>query len=151
MSPEGPDLIRQRLLDVMRVETFYPPADVSAIAAAETRLGVMFPQWLRELHLACNGFRGPTQFMYLLSLEGREGLVEFTEFLRADHRPPPWLARAVVFGSDTGSGTLTTLFVSLDGELVTWTLGDGPVFNKFEGSVFDLYRREQQLWDEVGA
>jgi hypothetical protein len=80
---------------------------------------------------------------------GREGLVEFTQFLREEEYAPPWLARAVVFGSDIGSGTLTTHFLALDGNLVTWTLGDGPVFNPFEGTVFDLYRREQQLWDEV--
>ena len=149
MSSEAPDRVRQRLLDVMRVETFYPPADASAIAAAETRVGVVFPQWLRNLYLACNGFRGPTQWEYLLPLEGCEGLVEFTQFLRAEEWAPPWLARAVVFGSDTGSLSLTTHFVALDGALVTWTFGDGPVFVEFDGTVYDLYRREQALWDEL--
>ena len=149
MSPEDPDEVRQRLLDVMRVETLNPPADPTAIAAAERRVGVVFPQWLRVLYLACNGFRGPTQWEYLLMLEGRDGLVESTEMLRAEDWAPPWLARAVVFGSDTGGGTLTTHFAALDGNLITWTLGDGPAFSTFEGTVFDLYRREQQLWDEV--
>ena len=149
MSPENADRVRQHLLDVMRVETFYPPADASAIAAAEAKVRVAFPHWLRELYLACNGFRGPTQWEYLIPLEGREGLVEFTEFLRAEDWAPPWLSRAVVFGSDINSGTLTTHFVALDGKLVTWTLGDAGEFVPFDGTVYDLYRREQAGWDEL--
>ena len=133
----------------MRVETFFPPADPADVAAAEARLGVPFPAWLRELYLACDGFVGPTGWHYLSRLGGRDGLVEFNEFLRLEAWAPPWLARVIVFASDTSSGTLTTHFAALDGDLIEWCLGDGDEYTKFDGTVFDLYRREQSRWDEL--
>lgn len=130
----------------MRVEKF-SPAD---IAAAEARLGVPFPDWLRELYLACDGFVGPTgTWQYLTRLGGRDGLVEFTEFLRVEPWAPPWLSRAVIFGSDANSGTLTTHFAALDGDLIEWCLGDGDEYTKFDGTVYDLYRGEQSRWDQI--
>ncbi len=133
----------------MRVESFGPPADPAAIAAAEHRLGVTFPSWLRDLYLSCDGFVGPTSWPYLLPLGGRDGLIEFTQFLRGEFWTPRWLNRAVVFGTDLGSGTSTVNFCALDGDLIEWCLGDGAEFTRFEGTVFDLYRREQAGWDEI--
>ena len=87
--------------------------------------------------------------MDLLPLSGSEGVVEFTEFLRSEDWSPPWLKRAVVFGSNEGSGTCAVNFVALDGCLIEWCLGDGAEFRRFDGTVYDLYRREQAGWDAI--
>jgi hypothetical protein len=149
MPPDDPDAVRQALYDAMHIESFGPPADLTAIASAGDRLGVVFPVWLRDLYLACDGFLGPTAWPYLLPLGGCEGVVEFTEFLRGQDWAPSWLKRAIVFGSNVGSGTGTVNFVALDGCLIEWCLGDGARFTHFTGAVYDLYRREQAGWDEL--
>ena len=143
------DAIRAALCEAMRVESFGLPADLLAIRTAEDRLGVLFPQWLRDLYLACDGFLGPTAWPYLFPLEGGDGVVEFTEFLRGEDWTPPWLTRAVVFGSNVGGGTGTVNYAALDGELIEWCLGDGGEATRFDGSVIDLYRREQALWNQI--
>ena len=133
----------------MRIESFFPPADLAAIASAEIELGVQFPAWLREMYLACDGFHGPTAWPYLLPLSGYEGAVEFNEFLRSEFLYVPWLAQAVVFGSNLGSGTSSVHFAAFNGELIEWCLGDGSEFTRFNGTVYDLYRREQVMWDTI--
>jgi hypothetical protein len=35
------------------------------------------------------------------------------------------------------------------GHLIEWCLGDGAEFTRCDGSVYDLYRREQAGWDEI--
>jgi hypothetical protein len=149
MSTVDADSVRQALRDAMRVESFGPPADPAAISAAAERLGVAFPSWLRDLYLACDGFLGPTAWPYLLPLSGHDGVVEFTEFLRGQDWAPLWLNRAVVFGSNVGSGSCTVTFCALGGDLIEWCLGDGAEFTRFDGTVYDLYRREQAGWDEI--
>lgn len=149
MSVEDTNPIRQALCDAIRVESFGAPAGIDAVSSAEHRLGVAFPEWLRCLYLACDGFLGPTAWPYLLPLNGREGVIEFTEFLRAEAGPLAWLKNAVVFGSNLGSGTCTVHFGALDGRLIEWCLGDGDEFTYFDGSVYDLYRREQAVWDAI--
>jgi hypothetical protein len=136
----------------MRIKAFHPPADPVAVAAAETRLGVALPAWLRALYLACDGFVGPTGWDgYLLPLEGRDGLVGYTEFLRHDGEGmPPSMARAIVFGHQGYSFTISTHFAALDGALVTWNFGDDD-FAPFDGTVYDLYRREQAELDSFAA
>ncbi len=141
--------VREALANAMRIESFGPPAEPAAIAGAEDRLGVPFPPWLHELYLACDGFLGPTAWPYLLPLSGSDGVTEFTEFLRGEDWAPTWLNRAVVFGSNVGSGTGTVNYCALDGELIEWCLGDGAEFTRFEGTVYELYSREQACWDEI--
>src|SRR5687768_1962049 len=139
MSPEDPHPVRIALREAMRVESFGPPAHPDRIAEAEQRLGVEFPSWLRDLYLACDGFTGPTAWPYLLPLGGRDGVIEFNEFLRGEDWAPVWLPRAVVFATDTGSGTGTVNFAVLDGELIEWCLGDGSEYTAFDGTIYDLY------------
>jgi hypothetical protein len=157
MSNESPDLesaesVRQRLREVIRIEAFHPPADPAAVAAAEARLSAAFPAWLRTLYLACDGFVEPTGWDgYLLPLGGSNGLVGYTECLRHDTEcMPPSMARAIVFGCQGYSFTISTHFASLDGVLVTWNFGNDD-FAPFDGTVYDLYRREQAELDSFAA
>jgi hypothetical protein len=40
-------------------------------------------------------------------------------------------------------------FVGRFQELIECCIGDGAEFTRFDGTVYDLYRREQAGWDEV--
>jgi hypothetical protein len=119
------------------------------IAGVERKLGVPMPPWLREVYLACNGFLGPAGVCLLYPLDGREGVGDFTLFLREQDWAPPWLKRAIVFGYIGGSGSTTTHTVALDGLLIEWCYGDGEKFTVLEGGLFELWRRIQVRWDDV--
>ena len=95
--------------------TAWSPAKRELIATVETGLGVGFPDWLRSIYHACNGFCGPTGVPYLFPLDGRDGVLEFTLFLRGEDWSPEWLKRAIIFGMGVGSGTSTTHWAALDG------------------------------------
>ena len=118
---------------------------------AERSLGVQFPDWLREMYLACNGFRGPTKVRYLYALDGRDGVVEFTLFLRTKDWSPPWVARAIVFSDNGIGGTLTNHWAILNVQLIEWCYGDGGQYTVAKGDMFALLAREQALWDVTEA
>jgi hypothetical protein len=119
------------------------------IAEVERKLGVPMPPWLREVYLSCNGFLGPYGECYLYPLDGREGVGDFTLFLREEDWSPPWLNRAIVFGYIGGSGSTTAHSVALDGRLIEWCIGDGDKFTALEGGLLELWRQIQARWDAV--
>lgn len=49
--------------------TFFPPADVSALQAAEAQLGVFLPAELRSLYAQSNGVRGEYELGLIWSVE----------------------------------------------------------------------------------
>lgn len=145
-SPES--FVLDRIRSAMPSASFRPPATPAMIDASERAVGVIFPDWLREIYLACNGFVGPTGVRYLYPLEGPEGLVEFTLFLRMEWSLP-WLDRAVVF-SDNGVGTSCTVhWAACDGRLIEWCYGDGGEFTVVDGTFYEVLRSQQTLWSEV--
>ena len=140
--------VRVQLGRVMRIDSFGQPATTTEIAEVELALDVKFPGWLRHLYLACNGFTGPSGWPYLLALGDSDGVLQFNLFLRAEFAYP-WLNRAVIFASNTGSGTSTVHFAAVDGKLVEWCIGDEDEYTTFKHSIFDLYKREQAAWDKI--
>ncbi len=120
------------------------------IADVERKLGVPLPSWLREVYLSCNGFFGPTGECYLYPLDGSEGVGDFNLFLREQDWAPPWLERAIVFGSIGGSGSTTTHTLVLDGQLCEWCYGDGERFRVLQGGLLKLWQQIQAKWDNLG-
>jgi hypothetical protein len=164
MAVRETDPVRARIHAVIAVEEFLSPplrplweSDgcrlrvpmPDLIAAAERQLGVLMPPWLREVYLSCNGFLGPTRECYLYPLDGREGVGDFTLFLRQQDWAPPWLERAVVFGYIGGSGSTTTHTAALDGRLIEWCYGDGDKFRVPEGDLFEVWHQIQARWDKL--
>jgi hypothetical protein len=82
---------------------FGPPCSPEQIATAEAKLGMRLPESLRELYLAFDGFRGPTNAQYLLPLlscaDGGSSLCDMTLILRNSKRVD--LSRFVFFGSSS--------------------------------------------------
>jgi hypothetical protein len=139
-----------RIREVMPSAVFDPPATAAMLNAAERSLGVALPDWLREIYLACNGFRGPTDVRYLYTLDGDDGAIEFTSFLRTEWSLP-WLDRAIVFSDNGVGGSCTVHWAILDGQLIEWCYGDGGDYTLADGDVFALLAREQALWNETDA
>jgi hypothetical protein len=161
-SPET-DPVLANIRRVIRVKKFYPPPlrplfepdgrrlqipMPELIADVERQLNVPMPPWLREVYLSCNGFSGPTDECYLYPLHGREGVGEFTLFLREQEWAPAWLECAIVFGYIGGSGSTTAHTVALDGQLIEWCYGDGERYTVLEGGLLDLWGKIQARWDE---
>jgi hypothetical protein len=165
MAVAETDPVRARIRAVITVEQFLPTpprpllgpdgrqvlySQEELIADVERKLSVAMPPWLREVYLACNGFLGPFGVCYLYHLDGSEGVGDFTLFLREQEWAPRWLARAIVFGYIGGSGSTTTHTAALDGQLIEWCYGDGEAFRALEGGLFELWRRIQEEWDDLG-
>lgn len=142
-----PAAVLARIRSVMKVLQFFPPPDPEMIARVEQELGVSFPDWLRRVYEACNGFTGPTNVGYLWRLDGREGVLEFTQFLRASEWSPAWLERAIVFGDNGSGGSITTHWAALDSNLIEWCYGDGEQFTSLKPDLYALWKREQERWN----
>src|SRR5689334_5811514 len=98
MAPS--ESILEQISAVMRVDQYFPPADASDVDQVERELGVPFPDWLRRIYLAADGFIGPTGVRYLYRLRERNGVSDFTRFLRQEWADAAWLKRAIVFGEN---------------------------------------------------
>lgn len=141
--------VLREIRDSIEVQVCHPPADETLIAATERELGVELPPWLKSIYQCCDGFRGPTGVRYLYPLAGLEGVQGVTSRMRNEEWSPRWLKNAIVFGDNGIGGTLAVHWLALNGDLVEWCLGDGEVYSILDGDLFDLWRREQQLWNEV--
>jgi cell wall assembly regulator SMI1 len=73
-----------RISEVMRVEHYFPPADPKDVDDVERELGVQFPDWLRRIYMAADGFVGPTGVQYLYRLKEGDGVLGFNQFLRQE-------------------------------------------------------------------
>lgn len=142
--------VLDRIRAVMPSASFNPAATPDMLDDAERSLGVALPDWLREIYLACNGFRGPTDVRYLYALDGNDGAVEFTSFLRTEWSLP-WLDRAIVFSDNGIGGSCTVHWAILDGQLIEWCYGDDGEYTVADGDLFGLLAREQAFWDDIEA
>lgn len=143
------DRVLARIRSAIETTSINPPATPKMIESVERGLGVPFPPWLRSIYLACNGFCGPTGVGYLWPLEGEYGVEAFTHFLRNDPNWPDWLDRAIVFSDNGVGGTITVHWAALDGKLIEWCYGDNEAFTILNIDLFELWAREQKMWDEI--
>lgn len=84
---------------------FGAPCTRADLAGAERRLGHPLPEDLWDLHLAFNGFLGPTAAPFFQPLlesmkDGPQSIVGYTLFLRDEFPEIPWVQRVVIFGND---------------------------------------------------
>jgi hypothetical protein len=145
--PEANDVLSQ-IRAVIEV-TAWEPAKPKLLDEVEQRLVVPFPDWLRSVYHYSNGFCGPTGVRYLYPLDGRDGVLEFTLFLREEDWSPKWLQRAIVFSDNGAGGSITIHWAALDGQLIEWCYGDGADFRILESDLLALWKREQERWDAV--
>jgi hypothetical protein len=143
------DSIIAEIRSVLEVTAFNPAPEQSLIDDVERSLGVQLPQWLRAVYRSCNGFQGPTGTNYLYPLDGHDGVLEFTLFLRKEEWAPAWIERAIIFGDNGVGGSIITHWVALDGRLIEWCIGDGDRYALVENDLFALWKREQERWDAV--
>ncbi|HUO07497.1 MAG TPA: SMI1/KNR4 family protein [Phycisphaerae bacterium] len=132
----------------MKVEKMAPPATPELIAEVEQGLSVAFPNWLREIYLTCDGFTGPTGVRYVWPLNGDQGVLRCNHFLREDWQCD-WLRRAIIFSDNGLGGSITVHWGALDGRLIEWCYGDADEYKILDLSLFDLWAREQAIWDDV--
>lgn len=150
MAVSEAESVRTLIRESITVTEFYdaPGPMPGLIADAQQRLGVAFPQWLRFIYEACNGFATHTGECILYPLHGYDGVTEFNLFLRGEKWQPSWISRAIVFGYTGGSGSITTHTVALDGELVEWCYNDGEQVRPRE-DLFVVWKRVEADWNAV--
>lgn len=141
-----PDPSLSSVRNVMEISAHEPPTDIALLEETERQLGVTFPDWLRVLYLSCNGFAGPTGVRYLYPLDGPDGVLSFTKFVRDEWRLP-WLRRAIIFGDNGLGGSITVHWAALDGRLIEWCYGDGGEYTVLDFDLLELWAREQQNWN----
>jgi hypothetical protein len=147
--PQDREQILSKIRSVMKVKEFNPPAPEALIDSVERGLGVNFPNWLKEIYLACDGFTGPTGVGYLHQLDGQNGVLEFTQFLREEPWWPDWLDRAIIFSDNGLGGSITVHWGVLDGQLIEWCYGDADNYIVLDLDIYQLWAREQKHWDRL--
>jgi hypothetical protein len=119
------------------------------IRRAEAALGESFPPVLRELYLAFDGFRGPTDAAFFWPLFGEEGLVEMNQFYRGDDLFPQELVSQCLFFGDNGVGPQWGFKRDLPGKVIQWDAEWGADFEVVGDSPLDVWRAEKQLYDSL--
>ena len=143
-----PDPSLSNIREVMEITAHQPPTSIEALEETERQLGVAFPDWLRVFYLSCNGFSGPTGVRYLYPLDGPEGVLLFTQFVREEWAIP-WLQRAIVFSDNGLGGSVTVHWGSLDGQLIEWCYGDEGEYTVLGFDLLTLWAREQRMWNSI--
>jgi hypothetical protein len=134
-----------------RVTSFGPPCSPEQIEEASRKLALRFPDALRSLYLAFDGLRGPTNAAFLWSLAK---VVDQNLFVREEEWAPSWLRRVIIFGDDGIGGTIGIQW-AIDpdhtDQIIEWCLGslsDRPIGGS---TVFEVWRREQERYDEAAS
>lgn len=136
---------KQQLEQSIVVEHINPPVPASELVKIERQVGVPFPSWLKEFYTKCNGFEGETGIKYAWNLNE---ISQMTLCIRGEEWAPPWINKAILFGDNGFGGTSTEYWVALEGKLVRWCLGDGPVYHEVS-DLETLWKTLQTEWDEL--
>ena len=129
--------------------SFGPPCTAAEIARAEREIGQALPAFLRELYLACDGFRGPTGSL-LWPLFGDNGLVGYNRSVRVDRNVPAFVRGVVFFGDDGIGGTVGAVYAvdpARPDRILEWYVNE-PEPAVAAANVFELWRSRQQEYDE---
>jgi cell wall assembly regulator SMI1 len=131
--------------------SFGPPCPETDIRRAEAALGESFPLAIRELYLAFDGFRGPTNAAFFWPLFGQEGLVEMNQFYRGDDLFPQELVSKCLFFGDNGCGPQWGIKQDLPGKIIQWDAEWGPDFEVVGDSLLQVWGAEKQLYDSLAG
>ena len=118
---------------------FGTPCTEAEISRAEEALGELFPAALRELYLAFDGFRGPTNARFFWPLFGPEGLVYMNQFYRCDDLFPHELVAQCLFFGDEGTGPQWGFKRDLPGKIVRWDAEWGDDFEVVGENVLEVW------------
>jgi cell wall assembly regulator SMI1 len=129
--------------------TFGPPCTEADLRLAEAVLGEPLPPVLRQLYLAFDGFRGPTEARFFWPLAGYEGLVELNQFYRGDDLYPQELVTQCVFFGDGGGGPQWGIKRDLPGKVIRWNASWWTEFEIAGDSPLDAWRVEKQSYDSL--
>jgi SMI1 / KNR4 family (SUKH-1) len=127
---------------------FGPPCTDSNIQSAEAALGEPLPPVLRDLYLAFDGFRGPTNERFLWPLFGPEGLVAMNHFFRGDETFPQEVVSQCLFFGDYGLGPLWAIKRDLPGKVIKWD-GEWDDFEVAGDSPLDVWRRQKEWFESL--
>jgi hypothetical protein len=128
---------------------FGAPCTEADIRQAEAALGEPLPSVLRELYLAFDGFRGPTNASFLWPLLGREGYLEMNQFYRGNDLFPQELVSQCLFFGDNGCGPQWGFKRELPGKVIQWDAEWGADFKVVGDSPLDAWRAEKQMYDSL--
>lgn len=140
--------IRLRVLNAMPDAAFNPPATQAQLDIAQESIGLQFPRWLCDLYQATNGFTGPTGVSYLYPIDGQNGLVSVTSFVRSEWNLP-WLNNCIVFSDNGLGGSGTVHWAVLNGQLIEWCYGDGHEYQQLDIDFIAVLRRTQATWNSL--
>jgi hypothetical protein len=128
---------------------FGAPCPESDIARAEAALGETLPAVLRDLYLAFDGFRGPTDAAFFWPLLGREGFVGMNQFFRAKPVFPQELMSRWLFFGDNGCGAQWALSRDVPDTVIQWEASWGSEFEVVGRNPVEVWRLEKQLYIEA--
>ena len=130
---------------------FGAPATEADLCRAEVALGEPLPPVLRELYLAFDGFRGPTDAAFLWPLFAPEGLVEMNQFYRDDDLFPQDLISRCVFFGDNGCGPQWGIVRDRPDAVIEWDAGWGAEFRAAGATPLDAWRAAKRMYDSLDA
>jgi hypothetical protein len=114
------------------------------ILLAERSLALQLPEQLKRIYGVRNGFFGPTDCGYLhplfKSVNGYDGLVDYTKFIWEQDWCPKFLRRCVVYGSD-GCGNDWLIQVDT-GEIRDWRSSMGDEYEIAEDGILGIWLRK---------
>lgn len=139
----------EKVRESFREFPFGPPATLEDLRRAESKLGEPLPSVLRDLYLAFDGFRGPTNARYLWPLFGKDGLVEFNTFLRFGDEFPRELVRSCIFFGDEGIGPMWGIKHDLPGNIICWDAEWGTDFEIVGTTPLEVWLESKRGFDAI--
>lgn len=128
---------------------FGEPATLEDLTRVESKVGEPLPAILRDLYLAFDGFRGPTNARYLWPLFGKDSLVEFNGFLRHGGEFPHDFVHSCIFFGDEGIGPMWGIKRDLPGSIICWDAEWGEDFEVVGATPLDVWLRSKHDFDAI--
>jgi hypothetical protein len=133
--------------------SFGEPASDAELAGAENELGEAIPDVLKQLYLAFNGFRGPTNAAFLWPLSPRVedelSLTATNRWLRDEEEPRPGFARQYLFFGDAGIGSMWGIDKSPPGKVILWDPEWGEDFEDAGADPLEAWLAEKKRYDDI--
>ena len=123
-----------------------PACTDADIRRAEAALGEPLPAALRELYLAIDGFRGPTDARFFWPLFGYPGLVRSNQFFRSGEPFPRGLVSRCLFFGEDGCGPQWGFHADRPGRVIRWDAEWGDDFEEVGASPLEVWRTAVQWY-----